>query len=538
MRFGEIPVAEAEGAILAHRLVLADGVLRKGTRLAAADLERLRACGVTRIVAALPEPGDVLEDEAAHRIARALAGPDLLVDPPFTGRANVRAATAGVVEIDLPRLLGIGRIDEGLTVATLRRRRAVAPGEMVATVKVVPFALPEAVVALAEAMAAAGGPVLRLRPFRPLEVRLVQTVAPGLASRVLDKTVGTLRARVTRLGGRLLSDHRCPHIREAVRAAVAEADRQGFDMLLVVGASATVDRRDVVPAALADLGARIRRFGLPVDPGNLLLWAELDGRPVLVLPGSARSARRSGVDTMMEWLAAGIEPDEEAFAELGHGGLLAEIPSRPQPREVPPGRGPHRVAAVVLAAGRSTRMGDRNKLLAEVDGAPMVRRVVEAILASRARPVIVVTGHERARVEAALRHLPVTFVANPDHATGMASSLRAGIAAVPADRDGALVCLADMPRLTAPVLDALIEAFHPEEGRAIVVPVHRGRRGHPVLFARTFFPEIMALEGDVGARSVLAAHPEAVVEVAVEDPAVLLDIDTPEALAAARGEGP
>ncbi len=538
MRFGEIPVAEAEGAILAHRLVLADGVLRKGTRLRAADLDRLRACGIDRVVAAVPEPGDVLEDEAAHRIARALAGPDLLVDPPFTGRANVRAATAGVVEIDLPRLLGIGRIDEGLTVATLRRWRAVAPGEMVATVKVVPFALPGAVVALAEAMAAAGGPVLRLRPFRSPDVRLVQTVAPGLAPRILDKTVATLRARVTRLGGRLLSDHRCPHTREAVRAAVAEADRQGFDMLLVVGASATVDRRDVVPAALADLGARIRRFGLPVDPGNLLLWAELDGRPVLVLPGSARSARRSGVDTLMEWLAAGIEPDEEAFAELGHGGLLAEIPSRPQPREVPPGGGGHRVAAVVLAAGRSTRMGDRNKLLAEVDGAPMVRRVVEAILASRARPVIVVTGHERERVEVALAHLPVTFVANPDYAAGMAGSLRAGIAAVPGDCDGALVCLADMPRLTAPILDALIEAFHPEEGRAIVVPVHRGRRGHPVLFARAFFPEIMALEGDVGARSVLAAHPEAVVEVAVEDPAVLLDIDTPEALAAARGEGP
>jgi len=538
VRFGEIPLEEAEGAILAHRLVLPDGTLKKGLRLNAGDVARLRACGIRSVVAAVLEPGDVLEDEAAFRIARALAGEHLLADEPFTGRANVLAERAGVLEVDAQALSSLNRIHESITVAAHRSFTALSAGELAATVKIIPFAAPEAAVALAERLAREV-PVLRLYPFRPFDARLIQTVLPGTAPKLLEKTVETTRMRLSRLEGRLLSDNHCPHEVEALAEAVAEADSQGFDMLLILGASAVADRRDVAPAAIERVGGRIRRFGIPVDPGNLLLWAELADRPVLVLPGSARSPKLSGVDWMMERLAAGLEPTEAEIAAMGYGGLLGEIPSRPQPRELRPAPGTgHRVAAVVLAAGRSTRMGTANKLVAQIEGKPVVRHVVEALLASRARPVLVVTGHEGERVEAALCHLPVTFVHNPDHAAGMATSLRAGISAVPAECDGALLCLGDMPRLSAPVVDALIEVFHPEDGRAIVVPVFEGQRGHPVLFARAFFPELCALEGDVGARSVIAAHPEAVVEVRVDEPGVLVDVDTPEALRKLGGEVP
>lgn len=538
MRFGEIPVDEAEGAILAHRLVLPDGTLKKGIRLAAEDVARLRACGIRTVTAAVLEPGDVHEDEAARRIAVALAGEHLLADEPFTGRANVLAERAGVLEVDAQAVSSLNRIHESITVATHRSFTALSAGELAATVKIIPYAAPASAVALAERIAREV-PVLRLHPFRPFDARLIQTVLPGTAPKLLEKTVETTRLRLARIEGRLLSDNHCPHEVDALAEAIAEADAQDFDMLLIVGASAVADRRDVAPAAIERVGGRIRRFGLPVDPGNLLLWAELAGRPVLVLPGSARSPKLSGVDWTMERLAAGLEPTEADIAAMGYGGLLGEIPSRPQPRELRPAPGTgHRVAALVLAAGRSTRMGGANKLVAPVEGKPMVRQVVEALLASRARPVIVVTGHERERVEAALQHLPVTFVHNPDYPAGMSTSLRAGISAVPEECDGALVCLGDMPRLSAPVVDALIEAFHPEDGRSIVVPVHEGRRGHPVLFARAFFPALCALAGDVGARSVIAAHSEAVVEVEVGDPGILVDVDTPEALRELGGELP
>ena len=192
------------------------------------------------------------------------------------------------------------------------------------------------------------------------------------------------------------------------------------------------------------------------------------------------------------------------------------------------------VAAVVLAAGRSTRMGAQNKLLADLSGRPMVRVVTETALGSRARPVLVVTGHMAAEVGAGLAGLGVTIVANPDYATGLASSVKAGIRAVPADCHGALILLGDMPRLTALHLDTLIDAFAAAPER-VVVPVHRGRQGNPVLWPRRFFPELLQLDGDAGARRLLKTYRAEVQEVALDSTAILLDIDTPDALARARG---
>jgi molybdenum cofactor cytidylyltransferase len=188
-----------------------------------------------------------------------------------------------------------------------------------------------------------------------------------------------------------------------------------------------------------------------------------------------------------------------------------------------------RVAAIVLAAGRSSRMGAQNKLLADIAGKPMVRRVVETALASKAGTVLVVTGHQAAGVAAALSGLDVTLIANPDYATGLASSLKVGIRAVPADCDGALILLADMPRVGPDLLDRLIEAFVAAPER-IVAPVHEGRQGNPVLWPRRYFPELLRLEGDAGAKRLLAAHPDEVREVDAGTHAIFADVDTPEEL--------
>jgi molybdenum cofactor cytidylyltransferase len=197
-----------------------------------------------------------------------------------------------------------------------------------------------------------------------------------------------------------------------------------------------------------------------------------------------------------------------------------------------------RVAAIVLAAGRSTRMGAQNKLLADVGGTPMVRRVVETAVASRARPVLVVTGHMAAEVGAALAGLDVTLVANPDYATGLASSLKAGIRAVPAACAGALVLLGDMPRITPEHLDRLIDAFIADNGMVIVAPTHHGKRGNPIIWPPAFFPDLLQLEGDIGARSLLIEHARQVEEVELDNLGIFADIDTPEELARMRkGQG-
>jgi len=274
---------------------------------------------------------------------------------------------------------------------------------------------------------------------------------------------------------------------------------------------------------------------MPVDPGNLMLVAAARGRPVLGAPGCARSPKENGFDWILMRLLAGLAVPRAAITGLGVGGLLMEIVTRPQPRKEP-AVGGRRIAAVVLAAGRSTRMGGPNKLLAEIARRPLVRIAAEEALASQAKPVIVVTGHQRDQVASTLTGLPVTLVHNPNFADGLGTSLKAGIAAVPPDVDGAIVLLGDMPQVDAGLIDRLIAAFDPDRGTLVVLPTFEGKRGNRVLWSRRFFPDLMAIEGDVGARHLIGRYGEAVAEVPVDGRAALIDVDTPEALRGVKAE--
>ncbi len=255
-------------------------------------------------------------------------------------------------------------------------------------------------------------------------------------------------------------------------------------------------------------------------------------------PGCARSPKENGFDWVLYRLLAGLDVTTEDLTALGVGGLLMEIVSRPQPREggdpVADENGAPRVAAIVLAAGQGRRMGGPNKLAATIRGRPLVRIAAEAAVASRATPVVVVTGHEPEKVRAALDGLDVSFVHNPDHADGLSTSLRRGIAALPDDVDGAVVLLADMPGVDATVVDRLIAAFDPASGTLIVLPTSDGKRGNPVLWSRLLFPDLAAVAGDTGGRHLIGENADAVAEVEI-GPAVALDVDTPEALAAIGG---
>ncbi|MFO0997672.1 MAG: molybdopterin-binding/glycosyltransferase family 2 protein [Alphaproteobacteria bacterium] len=544
MKFGALPVAEAEGAILAHSLVLPGPgrgtTLKKGRRLSAEDVAALTAAGHESVTAARLDPDDVHEDEAAVLLARALAGDGLAIGTPFTGRANLFAERRGVAVIDRDRLDRINLIDEALTLASIAPYAVVDEKQMVATVKIIPFSVKRAVVESAIAIAREDGPLVRVAGFVPHKAALIQTTLPGLKASVLDKTVAIIRGRVEALGGQFLGETRCGHEARAVADAIGRVRAEGATLILIAGASAITDRRDVIPEGITEAGGAIDHFGMPVDPGNLLLLAHLGRVPVLGLPGCVRSPKFNGFDWVLQRLSAGIAVTGRDLMLMGSGGLLTEIPSRPMPRAgAAPGTAPHapRIAAIVLAAGQSRRMGKLNKLLADVDGVPMLLRAVDSALASHASPVIVVTGHEDARVRDALgRKRKITVVHNPDYAQGLSTSLARGLAAVPESADGALVCLGDMPRIKAQHLDRLIDAFNPVEGRAICVPTYEGKRGNPVLFARRFFREMATIAGDVGARHLIGEHGELVAEVEIGDEGVLIDVDSPDALVALKAK--
>ena len=536
MIFGPIPVARALGAVLAHAVSAGEQRLKKGRVLGAGDLAALEAAGIAEVIAARLEPDDVPEDLAATRAAAGLVGPGLSAGAAFTGRVNLFAETAGILTLDRDEIDRLNRVDEALTIATLPPLTPVGPGQMVATVKIIPFAAEERHVAAWEAIARVRPP-LGLAPFRARPVVLIQTLLPGLKASVLDKTVEVTRRRLAALGSPLATETRVAHTPEAVAAALGAALAEGAELVLIAGASAIIDRRDVIPAGLTAAGGRIVHFGMPVDPGNLLLLGAHGTVPVLGLPGCARSPKQNGVDWVLQRLLADLAVGPAEITGLGAGGLLSEIPSRPLPRaeigqtaEALPHR--PRIAALILAAGQSRRMGRENKLLLEVAGKPMVRQVAERVLASSARPVTVVLGHQPDAVRAALRGLDLRFVENPDYAEGLSSSLKAGLGAVPETADGAVVCLGDMPGVSPDLIDRLIAGFSPVEGRAILAPTRGGRRGNPVLWARRFFDELMGLSGDTGAKHLIGTYGEFLAEIEAPDDGVLIDLDTPAALAA------
>jgi len=541
MFFGPVPVGDACGAILAHSLAVGGERYRKGRVLSAADVAALIAAGRREVHVARLDEADMPEDEAARRIAVAAAGPQARAAAAFTGRANLYAEAGGLAVIDAARLTALNDLDEALTMATVPAWEQVEAGQMLATVKIIPFAAPRAAIERAEALLRDSGPLVRVAPFRPHEVGLVLTRVPDTKDSVLAKTGQAVAGRLAQLGSRIAASRTVPHETEAVAAAIGELKAAGCSPILVFGASATVDRADVVPAGLTAAGGAVAHFGMPVDPGNLLVLGNHGEVPVVGVPGCARSPKLNGFDWVLQRLCADLRLSRRDITGMGLGGLLKEIPSRPMPRDGTaqpgPARAPRRpkIAVMVLAAGLSSRFGNGHKLLAEIDGKPVIRHVVDTALRTDHRPVLLVTGHQAAAVTAAADGGDrLKIVHNPAFAEGLASSLQAGLAALPPDIDGVMVCLGDMPDVTAAVLDQLAAAFNPTEGRAICLPVFRGKRGNPALWGAQFFAELARLSGDSGARSLFTPHAEWICEVPVDCPGILLDYDTP-AMLAARG---
>lgn len=329
MRFGPVPLVDAEGAILAHSVALLDGRLRKGCRLGPDEIATLRALGLAEVIVARLDPEDMDEDAAALAVAQALvpdpAAAGLRLKPVGTGRVNFHAEAAGVVEVLAERVTALNAVNPMITLATVPCWQRLAAGEMAATVKIIAYGVARQAVAAA---CTAGQGALRLRPARMKRAALIQTVTEAD-----DGATGhrAIEARLAALGVGMLPKRRVPH-READLSAMLAAT-EGADLILILTASATSDPEDVAPAALCRAGGRVERFGMPVDPGNLLFLGDLRGTPVIGLPGCARSPALNGADWVMERVICGVPVTGDDIAAMGVGGLLKEIPLRGRLRE-------------------------------------------------------------------------------------------------------------------------------------------------------------------------------------------------------------
>ncbi|TNJ42777.1 molybdopterin-binding protein [Phaeobacter sp. B1627] len=328
MKFGPVSVQNAEGCLLAHSLQGAGGRIAKGTRLGREDVTSLQAAGYDEVIVARLEPGDLHEDRAAQQLAEAIAPEPqtlgLRISGAGAGRVNLYATTPGVVRIETARIMGINSVDPMISVATVPEYHRVDADGMIATIKIIAYAVSQT--HLQSAMAAAAGAIRVLPPVFRTATLIETRVSEDIPS---DKGRAAMAGRLARMGidlsGRVVVRHESSEIAAALRQAPGE-------ILLILTGSATSDPMDVAPEALRQAGGAMTRFGMPVDPGNLLFLGHLGDRPVIGLPGCARSPALNGADWVFERVACGIPVSSFDIAAMGVGGLLKEIPTRPRPR--------------------------------------------------------------------------------------------------------------------------------------------------------------------------------------------------------------
>lgn len=325
MDFGPVPLEQALGAVLAHSVPLAQGRLRKGTVLAAGDLDALRASGRTEVTVARLAPDDLDEDAAALALAKALiaGGEGLTLKPVGTGRVNIHAEGPGLARIGVAQVNAVNAADPAITLATVPEWQRMEAGGMVATVKIITYGVDRD--NISRACLAAHEGLSLARPVLAKAVMVETMVGDGLGDKGWRVTAERLDRLGVTLAPEVLVRHEAGALAETLRGIEA-------DLILILTASATSDIRDVAPEGVRLAGGNVSHFGMPVDPGNLLFLGDLRGKPVVGLPGCARSPALNGADWVIERLVCGVPVAPADIRQMGVGGLLKDIPTRPRPR--------------------------------------------------------------------------------------------------------------------------------------------------------------------------------------------------------------
>jgi molybdenum cofactor cytidylyltransferase len=335
MKFLRVPISEAAGGVLAHNVIDAEGrrILKKGELLSDRHLGKLAACGRDFVYVAQLDAGDIGEDEAARRVATAVAGPGVFSPHAATGRANLKAMTAGLLRVNVEAIADLNQIDDGIMVATLVTHSFVRAAQMVATVKIIPFAVAQSAVQAVEEYSRSVTPIISVRALPARKVGLIVTAHQNQHQRIAAEFTSALQTRLERLGSTIIQTDFAEHEIADIALMIQRQLAAGHEMILIVSMTAIIDRHDMVPMAIAQAGGVVEHFGVPVDPGNLLLLGYAGFVPIIGAPGCVRSPKINAFDIVLLRLLAGERITRRDLVRLGHGGLLEEIRERRLLRE-------------------------------------------------------------------------------------------------------------------------------------------------------------------------------------------------------------
>jgi molybdenum cofactor cytidylyltransferase len=523
MKFEIRPLNESIGWSLAHSIRANDKRWPKGTILTDHLVTDMSDQGIKSAQVFILEQDDIDEDTATLWIAEKIAGTNIKCVAAGKGRANLIALADGVF-MPNAAIESTNQLDDAFSVACLAAYSVVTKNQLVATIKLVPYGIDRRILADSKQ----NNEKAYIAAFSPFSVSLIYT-GPSPTC----KTIETLTQRLKRLKGTVSSIVSAEHTIQSVTSALLAETQNPKSMIMLLGESAISDLRDILPSALIASGGNIIKLGMPTDPGNLLMLGDMQGTPVIGLPGCARSPALNGFDWILERLAAEIVLDHASITSLGVGGLLKEHVNRPVPRyQTPPPKGSSDgFAALILAAGKATRARGINKLLSNIGTATVIEQSISKVFDLKPDQLITIIGHASDNVSTALKNIETTLIRNPDFENGMGSSLACGIRALPESIRFCMVCLGDMPFIQPSTYTHLKKTALSCEPESIIIPTFHGKRGHPVIWPQRFFAELGQLSGDRGGKAILEANRDRVIEVAVEDTGILIDLDTPEMLA-------
>jgi len=531
MKIEHLDPKESQGSILAQSYNLSERKLSKGTRVSKAIVELLNKENIKTILCAVPHENDMDEDAAAEAISNAIDRNRLYAEEASTGRVNFRTPALGVVRYNRELIKKINLVDESIAFSIVEHNQLLAKNDLIATLKIIPFFVSkiyvEQVVTLLSKYE-----IFKIHRLEEKKVEFIQTYYDWQKRSIFKATSNVTRSRLDALGCLLEKETLIPHDHESLCSEIKSSLDSGAQVLLISGASAITDRSDYIPKAILSVGGEIIQYGLAVDPGNLLLIGQIGGTTVIGMPGCARSPKLNGFDWVLQLLMANIPITKEELADMGAGGLLMEIASRPLPRALSKSvnKREKKIMGVILAAGNSTRMGKDNKLLRNVGDASLVRNTAVEMLNSDVDSCSIVLGYQSDKVAEVIKDLNINLILNPFWQEGQASSLKAALNTLDDTYSDLLIMLGDLPGVKSRHINRVIEEHLLTNNRRskITIPSFNGKKGNPVIWGRSFFPDLLNLEGDVGGRALFNHHPAAINLLDMDDPAVVTDTDTPE----------
>ena len=471
------------------------------------------------------------EDTAAEAISKAIDRNQLYSEEAVTGRANFRAPTLSLVRYDRELIKKINLVDESIAFSIVEHNQLLAKNDLIATLKIIPFFVPKKFVERVISLLSKNE-LFKVHSLKEKNVELIQTFYNWQKKSIFKATSNVTRNRLEALGCKLGNEKLIPHDHKSLCSEIKSSIDSGAQVLLISGASAITDRSDYIPKAILSVGGKIIQYGLAVDPGNLLLIGQIGSATVIGMPGCARSPKLNGFDWVLQLLMADIPINKNELADMAAGGLLMEIASRPLPRALAKSvnKREKKIMGVILAAGNSTRMGKDNKLLKNIDGIPLIRNIALEITKSDLDSCSIVLGYQSDKVAEAIKDLNVNMILNPLWKEGQASSLKAALNTIDATYSDLLIMLGDLPGVKSKHINKIIEEHLLANNRKskITIPSFNGKNGNPVIWGRSFFPDLSNLKGDVGGRVLFSQHPAAINLLDMDDEAVIIDTDTPE----------